>query len=196
MANVADFKAQMIGGGARANQFRVFLNFPTYVGLGPLAGQKAQFLCNAAQLPASTIDPITVQYRGRPVNFAGERTFAPWTVTIYNDTDFVIRNALEVWSNGIQNIGSTNGLTNPIEYQVDLEVHQLDRAGNSIKVYKFVDAFPTEVGAIALSYDTTGALETFDVTFTYNYWASDTSTPSGSGVNISVSIPGIGTLPI
>jgi len=31
MANIADFKAQMIGGGARPNQFRVELTFPSFV---------------------------------------------------------------------------------------------------------------------------------------------------------------------
>ena len=40
MANIADFKAQMIGGGARPNQFYVQLTFPSYVGLGVVAGQK------------------------------------------------------------------------------------------------------------------------------------------------------------
>ena len=80
MANIADFKAQMIGGGARPNQFRVELAFPSYVTLGVVAGQRAQFLCKAAQLPASTIETLPVLYRGRPVNFAGERTFQPWTV--------------------------------------------------------------------------------------------------------------------
>jgi len=29
MANIADFKSQMIGGGARPNQFRVELTFPS-----------------------------------------------------------------------------------------------------------------------------------------------------------------------
>ena len=95
MANISDFKAQLTGGGARANQFRVELSFPSFVTLGAIAGVQAQFLCNAAQLPSSTIEPITVLYRGRPVNFAGERTFQPWTISVYNDTNFNIRNALE-----------------------------------------------------------------------------------------------------
>lgn len=190
MANVSDFKSRMAGGGARANQFRVFLSFPSFVGgAGTYAGDAAQFLCNAAQLPGSTVDPIAVQYRGRPVNFAGERTFQPWTITVYNDTDFSIRDALEIWSNGIQNVGTTNGLTNPEQYQVDLSVHQLDRSGNTIKEYKFVDAFPTDIGPIALAYDTAGAIETFDVTFTYNYWESNTAKGAGSGVSITAQFP-------
>jgi hypothetical protein len=125
MANIADFKSQMIGGGARPNQFRVELTFPSFVPLGIIAGQRAQFLCKSAQLPASTIENIAVLFKGRPVNFAGERNFAPWTVSIYNDTTFNIRNAFEQWQAGIQSYSTTDGRTNPRDYQVDLQVHQL-----------------------------------------------------------------------
>jgi hypothetical protein len=195
MANIADFKAQLVGGGARPNQFRVELAFPSYVTAGIVAGQRAQFLCKAAQLPAATIEDIPVQYRGRAVHVAGERTFAPWTVTIINDTTFNIRNAFEIWSNGIQNLTTSNGRTNPRDYQVDLNVHQLDRNGAIIKSYKFVDAYPTNIGAIGLSFDTTNAIEEFEVEFTYNFWSSNTATRSGVGVNVSVDTP-LGSFPI
>jgi len=195
MANIADFKAQMIGGGARPNQFRVDLTFPSYVGLGAIAGQRAQFLCKAAQLPASTIETLPVLYRGRPVNFAGERTFQPWTVTIYNDTTFGIRNALEQWQSGIQNYNTTDGRTNPSDYQVDLTVTQLDRSGAEIKSYKFVDAMPTLIGAVALDYEQQNAIEMFDVEFTYNFFTSDTGAAAGFGVNVSIDTP-VGTFPL
>lgn len=195
MANISDFKAQLIGGGARANQFRVELAFPSYVAAGPVVGLKTQFLCKAAQLPASTIEDVPLQYRGRAVHIAGERTFAPWTISVYNDTDFAIRNAMEQWSDGVQNLTATTGRTNPRDYQVDLLVHQLDRNGATVKTYKFVDAYPTEIGAIALDFDTTNAVETFDVTFTYNYWTSNTATGTPFGVNVSVDTP-IGSFPI
>lgn len=195
MANISDFKAQLIGGGARANQFRVELSFPTYVTAGPVVGLRAQFMCKAAQLPASTIENIPLQYRGRAVNIAGERTYAPWTVSIYNDVDFGIRNAMEQWSNGIQNLSTTNGRTNPRDYQVDLQVHQLDRNGAIVKTYKFVDAYPIEVSAIALDFDQANTVETFDVTFQYNYWTSGTAEGSAIGVNVSVDTP-IGSFPI
>lgn len=195
MANIADFKAQMIGGGARPNQFYVQLTFPSYVGLGVVAGQQAQFLCRSAQLPASTIEPITTLYRGRPVQFAGERTFQPWTVSIYNDTSFNIRNALESWQNGIQNYNTTLGRTNPTEYQVDLNVYQLDRGGAIIKSYRFVDAMPVNIGPIQLDYDQQNQIEQFDVEFTFNYFTSNTTTNGGIGVNVSVDTP-IGTFPL
>jgi hypothetical protein len=195
MANIFDFKSQLTGGGARPNQFRVVLTFPSFVALGRIAGVQSAFLCNAAELPASTIEPITVLYRGRQVSFAGERTFAPWTVAIYNDTNFNIRNALEQWSNGIQNNSDTNGITNPLTYQTDLEVQQLDRSGSVIKTYKFRDAFPTEVGAISLGYDQGNAIEVFNATFIYNYWESDTSTSIAGGTGVTVNTP-VGTIPI
>jgi hypothetical protein len=195
MANIADFKAQMIGGGARPNQFRVELTFPSFVTLGVVAGQRAQFLCKAAQLPASTIETLPVLYRGRPVNFAGERTFQPWTVTLYNDTTFGIRNALEQWQSGIQNYNTTNGRTNPTDYQVDLLVHQLDRNGATIKTYKFVDAFPTAISAIGLDYEQQNAIEQFDVEFQYNFFTSETGAAAGFGVNVSVDTP-VGSLPL
>jgi hypothetical protein len=195
MANIADFKAQMIGGGARPNQFRVELTFPSFVTLGVIAGQRAQFLCRAASLPASTIETISIPYRGRPVNFAGERSFQPWTVSIYNDTTFNIRNALEQWQSGIQQYNTTNGRTNPTDYQVDLSVHQLDRNGATIKSYKFTDAFPTNIGAITLDYEQQNAIEQFDVEFVYNFFTSNEGAGANFGINVNINTP-IGSFPV
>ena len=195
MANIADFKANMTGGGARPNQVRVDLAFPSYVTGGRVAAVQGQFLCKAAQLPASTLENLPIQYRGRAVNFAAERTFAPWTVTVYNDTDFGIRNAIERWQNGIQEYATTSGRTNPNDYQADLLVTQLDRNGAGVKQYKFVDSFPLSIGIVQLDYDTTNAIETFDVEFQYNFFTSNTSESGGLGVNISIDTP-IGSFPI
>lgn len=196
MARISDFRAALQGSGARPNQFRVELTFPSYVTLGALAGQQAQFLCKAAQLPAVVVEDTPVNYRGRVVHFAGERSFQPWAITIYNDTTFNIRNALEVWSNGIQEFATTEGRVNPRDYQVDLRVHQLGRNGETIKSYKFVDAFPAVLSPVQLDFDANNVVETFDVEFIYNYYTSNTG---GEGdaidINVSVDTP-LGTFPI
>lgn len=194
MARVTDIGNMLIGGGARANQFRVELSFPNFVSLGVVAGQRAQFLCNAATLPGSRIIEVPVPYRGRTLYVAGEREFDPWTITIYNDTTFGIRNALEQWSNGIQNLTTTDGITNPTQYQVDMAVHQLDRSGAILKTYKFVDTWPIDISPIQLSYEQNNVIETFDVTFRYNLWTSTTAEGSGFGINTSVDTP-VGTIP-
>lgn len=199
MANVSDFKAQMIGGGARANQFRVDVVFPSFVnaGIGAAIGLNTQFLCKSSQLPASIIENTQVFYRGRPVNFAGEKSFQPWTITIYNDTTFAIRNAFEAWSNGAANFVGTGGLTNPRDYQADLSVYQLDRNNDTpIKKYTFINAYPTMVGAIALDYETNNVIETFEVEFQYDYFTTgEISSESGFGIGVAINTP-VGTVSI
>lgn len=170
MADISEFKSQLLGGGARPSQFRVELSFPSWVSGGTLAGQQSQFLCKSAQLPGSIITDIPTFYRGRVVHLAGEREFQPWTISIYNDTNFNIRNAFENWSDGITAYGAIQGRTNPTEYQVDMFVHQLDRGGAIIKSYKFFDAYPVDIGIIQLDFEATNTIETFDVTFQYNFF--------------------------
>ena len=174
MSTISAFKAQLQGGGARANQFRVELNFPSFIGsLGSAAGNAAQFLCVASSLPASTMSEITATFRGRPVYFAGDRTFPAWSVTVLNDTNFLIRNALERWSNGITNYTATNGIMRPSDYQVDMSVHQLDRNDTVLKTYRFFDAFPVQIGDIQLNFDQGNQIESYGVSISYNYFTTN-----------------------
>ena len=174
MSTISGFVAQMQGGGARPNQFRVELTFPSFIGsVASAAGNAAQFLCRASSLPASTIEDITASYRGRPVHFAGERTFQPSSVSVFNDTNFLIRNVMETWMNGVLNYSATNGIMRPSDYQVDMAVYQLDRNDSIIKSYKFYNAYPVSVGPIALDFEQNNQIELFDVEFVYNYFIPD-----------------------
>lgn len=170
---VDDFKSKLKGGGARANLFKATINFPAYAG-GDV--ELTSFLCEAAQLPASSIGVITVPFRGRELKIGGDRTFAEWTPTIINDTDFAVRDAMERWMNGINEHSANTGLVNPVDYQADLLVEQLDKDGTVLKRYSFRGCFPTEVGAIDLAYATTNDIERFPVTFQVQYWESNTTT--------------------
>ena len=126
-------------------------------------------------MPASTVGTIIVPFRGRQLKMAGDRTFAEWTVTIINDTDFAIRNAMERWMNGMNGHSANTGITNPVAYQADLIVDQLDKDGSVLKTYNFRGCFPTNVGEIALSYETNDAIEEFTVEFAIQYWESNTT---------------------
>ena len=175
MANVSDFISKLKGGGARNNQFKVTMPFPGYAAVGGETESMA-FLCQATNLPQSELGELTVNFRGRPIYMAGDRTFQTWSTTIINDTDFGIRNAIERWSNGINNATDGEGLTNPADYQVDAFVDQLDRNGATIKSYTLRGVFPTEIAAIELDYGTNDAIEEFGVTFAYQYFESNTTT--------------------
>jgi hypothetical protein len=179
--NVDQFKAAMIGGGARANQFFVALNFPGYVPTGGAATPQAAFLCSATSLPGSVVNPTIVQYRGREVKFAGERTFAPWTVTIMNDVSFNIRNSLEAWMNGMNGLVNNNGITNPREYQVNISVTQLDRNNNPLKIYTLASAFPVDLSEIALNYGDNDTIETYTCTFQFQHYTTALSGSLSAG---------------
>ena len=175
MANINDFKAKLAGGGARANQFKVTMPFPGYAQVGGEIEELA-FLCRATALPGMTVPAVNVPFRGRAVKIAGDRTIEDWNVTVYNDTNFKLRNAFERWMNGINNMTDNEGLTNPADYQVDAFVDQLDRNGATIKSYTLRGAFPNTIAPIELTYDEQQAIEEFAVTFSYQYFESNTTT--------------------
>jgi len=170
---VDDFKSKLRGGGARPNLFKATINFPAYAGGDP---ELTSFLCETAQLPGSTMGVIIVPFRGRQLKMAGDRTFAEWTVTIINDTDFAIRNSMERWMNGMNAHSANTGLASPIAYEADLKVEQLDRAGESVKEYVLRGAFPTDLSPIDVSYATNDEIERFTVTFAYQYYSTNTTT--------------------
>jgi len=174
MANINDFKAVMQGGGARGNQFQVTMPFPGYSTVGGET-RVMSFLCKATNLPGQTLGEIAVPFRGRQLYIAGDRTFETWTTTIMNDTDFLIRNAMERWMNGINALSDNSGLENPSDYQVDCFVDQLDRAGQTIKSYTFRGIYPQTIANIELAYDGNDAVEEFEVTYRYQYFESNTT---------------------
>ena len=170
MAAIDDFKANLIGGGARANQYRVTVTPPPGIAIG-LDVRRASFLVTASRLPESNLGEIAVPFRGRNIYVAGDRP-APetWTTTFFNDTDFMVRNAMERWHNGINNFADNTGVTNAADFQTDLFVEQLDRDDTILKTYVFRNAFPLTISAIDLTNEETTTIETFEVTWRYQHY--------------------------
>ena len=175
MANINDFKAKLAGGGARANQFKVTMPFPGYASVGGEIEDLA-FLCRATSIPSMEIANINVPFRGRAIKIAGDRTIPSWSVTVYNDTNFRLRNAFERWQNGINNMSDNEGLTNPVDYQVDAFLDHLDRNGNTIKSYTLRGVYPTNIAGIDLDYEEQGNIEQFAVTLEYQFFDTNTVT--------------------
>ena len=170
MAAIDDFKANLIGGGARANQFRVTITPPPAIAIG-LDVRRASFLVTASNLPQSQLGEIAVPFRGRNIYVTGDRPAPePWTVTFFNDTDFMVRTAMERWHNGINNFADNTGVTNAADYQTDLFVEQLDRDDTILKTYIFRSAFPVSVGQIDLTNEETTTIETFEVQWRYQHF--------------------------
>ena len=186
LRKITDFKSKLTGGGARPNLFEVELAFPSAVGVDNDTLQKARFLVKAAALPASTVAPIDVPFRGRILKIAGDRTFETWTITVINDVDFSIRSAFEKWMNKINKMNDGTGLTDPEAYQADAYVYQLARDGGILRSYHFYDVFPTNISTIDLSYETTDTIEEFTVELQVQWWeASRGTSPNAGGEDIA-----------
>tara|TARA_B100000902_G_scaffold118906_1_gene119363 strand:- start:2295 stop:2825 length:531 start_codon:yes stop_codon:yes gene_type:complete len=175
MARIDDFKANLIGGGARANQFRVTITPPPGIAIG-LDVRRSSFLAKASNLPGQTLGEIAIPFRGRNIYIAGDREFETWTTTFINDTDFMIRNAMERWMNGINDTVENTGVSSPAEYTADLFVEQLDRDDTILKSYIFRNAYPLTTAQIDVAADTTNTIEEFEVTWRYQHFEA-------SGVN-------------
>ena len=172
LRKITDFKSKLIGGGARPNLFEVELAFPEEIAIDNDVKEKARFLVKAAALPASNISPIDVNFRGRILKIAGDRTFDTWTITVINDTDFAIRSAFEKWMNSINRLSDATGTNNPADYQEDAYVHQLDRDGSTLRTYRFYDVFPTQISQVDLSYETVDTIQEFTVELQVLYYES------------------------
>ena len=185
--SILNFKSSLLGGGARPNQFRVTLNFPTFVNAAS-AATKAQFLCEATSLPGQTINVASLMYRGREVKLAGERRFDNWQISVINDVDFDIHNAFESWMQQINNKQENSGITNPLQYTVNMNVEQLDRNGITLKKYTFQDAWPVTISPIQLNFGDNDNVERFSVEIAYGWFEVEAfqggqihlSTPLGS----------------
>ena len=182
--SITNFRNRLVGGGARPNFFEVEIALPASVKKFGEPDTDMRFMIKAAEIPAANIGNIPVPFRGRVLPVAGDRTFDPWTVTVINDNTFNIRDAMEQWSNSINDLQFDGGITAPQFYQTHAFVTQLGRqtgdgsGQNSdggddmlkLRQYKFFGIYPNTVSSIPLDYGATDQIEEFQVTFNYIYW--------------------------
>ena len=178
--------------GARANLFEIEIAFPTNLVSTTLPGgiaaadlpsdiaTRAKIMCKAAAVPGFTVGTIEVPFRaGRRIKIPGDRTFADWTVTIINDENQVLRRAFNAWVNAISrgNYDSQSKSTVQDYYQ-DIKCMHLKGDNTISRQYQLNDAFPTDVSAVDLSFDSTDTLSEFTVNFQYHYLQAGNATDS------------------
>jgi len=194
-----DFAGQLNAAslGARPNLFQVTIADPEK--LGANAAQNFSYFCQSGQIPGSTIGVIEVPYFGRTLKIPGNRTFEEWTTTITNSEGWEIRTAVEDWLAGINgHVHNTTKFDKLTELSTDLSVIHYGNGGaksaaegattippNVIAEYKLVGAWPSAVSAIDLAWDSNDTLETFDITWQYQYWerVSSVSTDTSALTN-------------
>ena len=176
MATISDFSSKFRGG-VRPNLFACNITIPGAVGN---LSREFSFHCKGTSMPVSTIGNIPVKFLGRDLMVPGDRVYADWTITVFNDIDMAIRHTFEGWMAKLQNHGANiqhSTAHNDIYGQAT--VTQLRRDGSAISTYA-LEIYPTEVAAIDVAWETNDAVEEYGVTFAVNYWV-----PKSGGSNFT-----------
>ena len=163
--NISGFVNAFAGGGVRTNLFLVTGNIPGYQN-----NRAISFLCKAAQIPASSLGTIEVPYRGRRIKLPGDRTFQDWTITVISDANMSLRSGFEFWSATFNSHVSNISRNNFMQFMPTWSVTQLLRDGEPLRTYNFIGCYPSEVGAIDLSYENNDSIAEFPVTLNYSWW--------------------------
>lgn len=180
--NINEIKSQLTFGGAKASLFQVAITNP----INGVADLKTPFMVQTAQIPEASMGVIEIPYFGRKVKVAGDRTFGEWTVTIINDEDFLIRNAMEQWMASINSHeGNVTqlGTSSASEYKAQAQITQYSKTGQALRTYNFNGLFPTSIAAIGMDWNTTDDIERFDVTFQYDWWNVSGGVTGDGGTN-------------
>ena len=181
---ISDFKAALPYGGARPTLFDFTVTgAPSAVDTTNLGNMK--HYCNVSAIPALTVTPIERVYFGRTVKIPGDMVFADLSTSFINTEDYSVRNEIETWMNAINgHSGNKSDLLNSTgDWQGEGTLTQYSKDGKSLMVYTFVGLWPQTVAEIALSYDTVSDIETYDVTWSYNYYTTKKGTASTAASN-------------
>ena len=180
--NINELRSQLTLGGAKQSLFQIQITNPA----NGIADIKVPFMAKGASLPSSRVSLIQAPYFGRKIKLAGDRTFDPWTVTIINDEDFLIRNAMESWLSSINshqgNITSFSSAS-PLQYKSQAQITQFSKTGAPLRVYAFNGLFPIEVSQIDMGWEASDAIEEFTVTFEYDWWNIISGVTGDGGTN-------------
>ena len=173
---LSKFKAALSSGGARPSLFDVSVAIPSGFG----TATEISSTCSVSSIPPLTVTPIERQYFGRTVKIPGDMVFGDLSTTFINTENYSVRSALESWMNKINNSSANKGLsTNGTAGGYgSVTLTQYDKTGKSLLKWTFVDCWPQTIAEIALSYDTASDIETFDVTWAYNYYTQAKGTSS------------------
>lgn len=160
----------------------------------PFIGDDTQMtsFARSASLPSYSLGTVEVKFQAQTLRLAGPAEFeGTWSTSFLCDEAHSIRHKFLSWMS-VAYDPSTMSHGAPSQYKDDrCQIHQLDRAGNSISVYNFIGLFPSNVGQIEVSHENVEP-EQFEVTFTYDYWILNAQNASG-GLFLSIAENGIST---
>jgi hypothetical protein len=182
--DVASFLANgLTYGGARPSKFDVFPTIPSaLIGvIDPSSAAKFQFTCRAASIPAFTLGMAPIPYFGRIIKSSGDRTWADWQVMVMLDEDYNTRAMMEAWNNSINALNSnvmdsqednssqtTIGAFTDENFKTNWNINHYGKDGSQIRQYTLIGAWPREVGAMQLNWESTNQISEFSCIISFD----------------------------
>lgn len=123
----------------------------------------------SVSIPATSIEPIEINYKSRKTYYSGRDGSAnTLTISFLDDEAFTAYNYFQQWADNLLSNPVTGGGTTRSLYTAEVLLKTLATDSTSVtSTTRLKNAFPTEIGDVALSYDTNEQI-TFDVTIQYD----------------------------
>ncbi len=172
MSEIGDILTKVKQGMARTNLFKIII---PYFGLTDLT-----FHGKGTQLPSSELGVLEIPHRGRRLKVPGQRTFSEWTVTIMETSSMEVRSKLESWMNKFDDAKS-GVMDKSFQYDAVVALQDPTVTEYSVLWYTLYGIFPTNIGAVELSFDEQTAPLEYQVTFNYSYHTMSPSDSDGDG---------------
>lgn len=158
-------------GGTRANRFKVISSFPTSV-LEPDRNEST-FKIYASSLPRAELGTIQVPYRGRLLNFAGDRNYSAWSISVYDDNNAnTLWRSFQDWKEKLDGHLSHTVNGSNFSYknlQTNWSVQQLGLNGTVLRTIVLYRCWPEQVGQ--LNFDMASSNQNqFSVTIAFDYF--------------------------
>ena len=202
------------GFGLRKNRYMLELPAPT------VSGETINILCQSAGLPERRINTTELWHKGRRYTVRGETDFiGEYEISIIDDSNMEIRKMFDNWLKLIDDtkpgknsnlsgasfedtgpgLSGNNQQSSVAQYQVDINIWQMDRQHKPVYGYKLQNAFPKEVGIVTLDDSDENTLSEFSVTLAFSEFIPITGIKedlrsAGLGDRISGIVEGAGKL--
>ena len=172
--SIENFKNNF-GGGTRNNRFEVIASWPSGISVD---ADDNKFKIFATGLPRSDIGTISVGYRGRILNFAGDRTYGTWEISVYDDNNEKnIWTAMQTWKEKIDghvthlksNVGVGSQNFSYSDLQKTWTINQLDINGEILRSIEMYNCWPSVVGGIVLDQQSS-TQASFSATMVFDYF--------------------------
>ena len=162
---ISKFVAEVTKRGlARQNRFEVII--PNLFGDERLIS----LLCQSASLPGATVAVKKQMLFGpayvRPASINYGDTIS---LSFLCDKDMSVRRAFDAWMHRVVNPSSFT-VNYKDEYARNITIHQLDEKENYTYSIVLIDAFPVQLGALALNQSAMDRFHILPVTFSYRVW--------------------------